>query len=63
MVASKSLASLRLRPIQAKKRSTTQRRGSTANACCVLWCDKHEEVGVGDTLEEFLNQLDGADPA
>jgi hypothetical protein len=57
------LASLRLRPIQAKKRSTTQRRGSTANACCVLWCDKHEEVGVGDTLEEFLNQLDGADPA
>jgi hypothetical protein len=28
-VASKSFASLRLRPIQAKKRSTTHRRGKT----------------------------------
>ena len=30
MVASKSLARRRLRPSQAKKRSTTQRRGCTA---------------------------------
>src|SRR5580704_14674 len=30
MVASKSFASLRFRPIQAKNRSTTQRRGLTA---------------------------------
>jgi hypothetical protein len=30
MVASKSFASLRLRPIHAKNRSTTQRRGLTA---------------------------------
>jgi hypothetical protein len=30
MLASKSLASLLLRPIQAKNRSTTHRRGKTA---------------------------------
>jgi hypothetical protein len=32
MVASKSFASLRLRPIHAKNRLTTQRRGLTAGA-------------------------------
>jgi hypothetical protein len=31
-VASKSFASLRSRPIQAKKRSTTHRRGKTVSA-------------------------------
>jgi hypothetical protein len=36
MVASKSFASLRLRPSQAKKRSTTQRRAWTAKPACPL---------------------------
>jgi len=38
MVRSKSLASLRLRPSQAKVRSTTQRRGSSSKP--LAWSDR-----------------------
>ena len=52
MVASKSFASRRLRPIQAKNRSTTQRRGySEADLIGVLAHDlDRDQRGFGDLL-------------
>ena len=45
LVASKSFASLRLRPIQAKNRSTTQRRGFTAKP---IWSGFLRTISTGD---------------